>query len=246
MKKTSWTLVLILALAFTFSVAAYGETIALDVTDGVLTIGGNSFKLADIDEPVIIVQQDGISTLYIFSVNGEAVIELGDAEIVLSPAAEALVTFLQIEKEIEPQPTDEPMEEAPHPDDEITQIEVSPGPSVTPMPTATAAPTATPAPTETPSPTATPGAPEATEPPVAPTPAATIGVICEQCGQDMGLGNHEKLDCGHYACVVGTDHPTICAYCKRYTCNRLNHTKVCSVCGKHVCTREHRENCPGK
>lgn len=75
-----------------------------------------------------------------------------------------------------------------------------------------------------------------------PTQSAASGT-CSICGNPLSSGNHEKLACGHYACVVGSNHPTICSYCRRYTCNSLDHNSVCAVCGKHVCTREHRENC---
>ncbi len=81
----------------------------------------------------------------------------------------------------------------------------------------------------------------------APVSAAAVSApLCEACGESTATGDHTKLKCGHYFCLVGESHPTICSYCKRYTCNSLNHYAVCDICGNHVCTKAHRENCSAK
>ncbi len=65
-----------------------------------------------------------------------------------------------------------------------------------------------------------------------PTPVNTG--TCPACGLSMAQGNHTKLECGHYYCLVGPGHPRICPSCQKYTCNKVDHTP-CPGCGVGAC-----------
>jgi len=72
-----------------------------------------------------------------------------------------------------------------------------------------------------------------------PTEAPPTTGICPGCGKDRALGgDHAKLACGHYRCIVGPNHRlTICSTCRKYTCNSVDHTR-CPGCGVGACRHD--------
>lgn len=74
---------------------------------------------------------------------------------------------------------------------------------------------------------------------------------CPQCGNPRGEGNHNRLACGHYACMGGNHNMTDCGHyvcqggehakypCGHYNCQEdaLNHSAL--SCGHYACQEGH-------
>ena len=92
-------------------------------------------------------------------------------------------------------------------------------------------------------------------------------VYCEVCGNDVSVGNHEKLECGHKACAggehgecpecsgylcVGEHEKLACGHrscmggfhsllaCGHYECKDGEH-EMCVYCGGYLCTGDHSD-----
>lgn len=60
---------------------------------------------------------------------------------------------------------------------------------------------------------------------------------CQICGRSVGIGYHQKQECGHYGCLVAVDHVSICSACDDYVCNGNDHNR-CEHCKVHMCVHE--------
>ena len=57
---------------------------------------------------------------------------------------------------------------------------------------------------------------------------------CPVCGRSLGIGNHRRLKCGHYGCLVSLDHLKVCSSCGNYACNGVDHSR-CEHCKVRMC-----------
>ena len=55
-------------------------------------------------------------------------------------------------------------------------------------------------------------------------------IYCDNCGKDVSIGDHNKLDCGHFACDSGNHNKLDCNH---YACDGKNHAEL--DCGHFAC-----------
>jgi hypothetical protein len=60
---------------------------------------------------------------------------------------------------------------------------------------------------------------------------------CAVCGRSTGIGNHQRLKCGHYGCLVSIEHLRICSSCAGFECSSKDHSR-CPHCKVRMCIHE--------
>lgn len=68
---------------------------------------------------------------------------------------------------------------------------------------------------------------------------------CEICEKPLSYGNHSRLPCGHYVCVVSPNHNGgVCPTCNNLYCDGDNHA-ICPQCGVGFCGHDD-DACPSR
>ena len=208
---------LLAAICFGFAAQAQGE-IVIDVVNGYLKTGPYRILLAtDAEKPIAIGLSGTDVVLHVATGIGNAELNLGPGKVSVTERA---VPYVRVGAAASAPPS-----AAPSAAPASTKATTPPAPAATP----------TPAPTATPKPSAGSGA-QSKPGGLGETSAPLSGgeENCPQCGKPLETGDHSKLRCGHYVCVVGKRHFRICDTCNHYLCNNVNHDK-CPACGGGYC-----------